>query len=48
MKGRGGVVNGRYEKLEAEDNRGERGSDKAKEGSLWDKAVDSKELGCET
>jgi len=42
------VVNGRYGKLETEDNKGETGNDKTS-ANLWEKAmVSGKEPSCET
>jgi len=35
IKGRGGVVNGRYEESETEENKGETGSDKTRVQNLW-------------
>ena len=37
VKGRDGVVNGHYEELETEDNKGETGSDKTKVQNLWNR-----------
>ena len=49
MKGRDGVINGRYEKARGAGQQGRTGSDKTRARNLWDEAVVSdKELNYET